>query len=169
MLLKAIYDYLTDQGTVSPTAFETAAVVYGMTLSSRDDARRELINRVGKNLFWWHTPSDVSGHSWIVLKNLSDSAESSTLGGYALRESTVQIDCYCVGHQAAWRSQVCATLLELACHGFHGAKWGEVFIASAEVVNTSGGIIDAPENVKKPIFVNSVDLQVKSNQPSTGY
>ena len=92
MILQALADYLLDPGVRSFERFATPIVVGSLTIKSRDDARREIRNMVGKSVYAARRPQD-SDSTAIVLTLITSAQEYHLTGEESLRDSYVQIDC----------------------------------------------------------------------------
>ena len=159
MIIYGLHDYLTNPASVDTRLFSSAQTGLGLTLKHRDDARRELQSRIGRDVYFGRNPEGFKP-AYMLLDVINTSSQPTTAGVTDTANSIVQIDCYTSGHHAPQRNQVLSFLVRMACDGFYGKKWGDYFVTESTLQNISSEQLEPIDGQGKWSFVTSLDFSV---------
>lgn len=168
MIEQGLYDYLTDTEDLTghPAArFSSAQSIEGFTINNRNEARRILRDKIGREIYSNRRPINSSTHTAIVLRTIASGETYYKLSGEdTTTQSVIQVDVMTKGGQDAIRAQTVAKLIKLCVSGYHADSWGEYRIAECRVERISSFAETPPAAGDDWTFRTSMDLIVTYDQ-----
>lgn len=140
-----LYDYLTRQSDYTGHAakpFRAPLKFDGMTLTNRNDARRELRSRLGNRVFLDRRPEDAGDATSCVIRWLNGQNDYGLAGETAGSEAFLELTVYASGQDAARRGGTVYGLLHTALSGYHAGYFGDVLIGEC--------LVDAARTLASP-------------------
>lgn len=158
----ALYEYLTDRRDLTglpAQPFERARVVGGKTITCRNDARRELRDKIGDAIYAQRRPRGAA-HTSITLRTANELTEYGIDGAVEGSQEYLSITVYARGGDAALRAETIASLLKLAIDGYHHDTWGSVTIGEAMLDSRSTRETSPPDGSDDWEFEVNLDFAV---------
>lgn len=158
-----LYHYLADSQPYAGHAqrpFRRVLTIDGITLRDRNDARRELLSRVGRRIYLDRRPADAEDDLSIVLRWTNATHEYGLAGEAEGTESYLVATVYATGHDAVRRGGTVYGLLQACVSGYHQGYWGDVLIGEC-TVDTGRTLAYAPSDASDQwTFTRQMNLAV---------
>ncbi len=173
MISKGLYDYLTDSRELSghpATAFARPQTIpgTGITLIDRNDARKQIRDRVGRQIYLGRLPRGQSPHTWMSIVEEPILSDQTLSGETEQARALIQVDVFTQGVDAAMRAMVIKELLRIAVAGWHADYWGDVVVVGCAVPRITK-LTESPIRGDDWVHRYSMDLDVQYVQAAAVY
>jgi hypothetical protein len=172
MISKALRNYLIFPGELTghaATEFAEPQTLGGLTLLTRNDARRYLRDRVGDRIYAGRRPQEIgSAHTAVTLRQVASTPDLPLLGEIDSAETVIEVNTWTRGVDADYRGELCGRLIQIATSGFVGS-WDDLAIGGSSIERAGMQVFPPGGATDEWPFLWSFDIRVNHSQAAPLY